>query len=134
MARKIREGTQTSSIVHAIERGATTLREIADATRIDYRSVNAIVDSLERQWRVEADNYAMPRCKHRFCIIAEPEREARRMTFFAINGNPIAKPRRTPNPRNIVRFPTVPTELYLMYGIRPLDLPAFRGTSHVHRA
>ncbi|MFT3800685.1 MAG: hypothetical protein QM766_05635 [Burkholderiaceae bacterium] len=56
-------------IVEAIQHGCTTLRQIAERTRIDYRSVNAIIHSLERQGRVSAEDYDIRRGLQQFRVV-----------------------------------------------------------------
>jgi hypothetical protein len=75
--RKKAWGTLTPQVVEAIQNNYTTLRQIADHTGISYRSVNAIINSLELQDRVIAESYEMKRCEQIFKVI-----RANRQNFF----------------------------------------------------
>lgn len=67
--RRRKWGDATRQVVEAIQHGCPTLRLIAERTRIDYRSVNAIVHSLERQGRVAADDYDERRGMQQFRVV-----------------------------------------------------------------
>lgn len=64
-----RWGTSTQQVIEAIQNNCTTLRSIADCTGIIYRSVNAIVTSLEMQGRVLARDYSLKRGNQQFKVI-----------------------------------------------------------------
>ena len=69
--RRRKWGDGTRQVVESIRQGCTTLRQIAERTRIEYRSVNAIVHSLERQGRVAADDYDVRRGLQQFRVVRE---------------------------------------------------------------
>lgn len=134
LSRKWPQGTKTSRIATCIAEGVNTLRAISARTCIHYRCVNAIVDSLERQFRVEAANYDMPRCEQTFMLIPDDQRLLRRSVFAdRMVETHRAKKKRAENPRNVIKIPSIPVDLHRMFCIRPASLPDCHSASRVHR-
>ena len=58
--------TKTQQIEEAVEQGCLVLRDIADKTNLSYRTVNAIVASLESRGRLATDDTNLRRGERRF--------------------------------------------------------------------
>ncbi len=63
--------TKTQQIEMAVAEGCVVLRDIANRTNITYRSVNAIVASLESRGRLATDDFELRRGERRFYIPAK---------------------------------------------------------------
>ena len=70
--------TYTQQVLNAIRDGHNTLHAIAAHTQIKYRSVNAMVASLEKQKRVEANSYDLKRELQVFDMVGAVPRPAPR--------------------------------------------------------
>jgi len=76
-------GASTQQVIEAIQNGCTTLREITEYTGIHYRSVNGFIASLEKQERVQAEDYSVKRRHQQFFLMMNEEKsnERRRDTI-----------------------------------------------------
>ncbi len=113
-------GASTKSVIDAIQAGSTNLRAIANTTGISYRSVNAIVYSLEMQHRVEAECYFSKRGDQTFKVVSSEKRSAESR-------------QNTEHPRHIGRIGT--TSLQSFFGMNHLSMPSSQGICgvRVHR-
>lgn len=69
---KIRAGTKTAQVVNAIRAGKNTLNDIRSTTGIDYRTINAIVASLEDRGCIYSENAGDVRKHQRFFVGNRP--------------------------------------------------------------
>jgi hypothetical protein len=126
VSQKQERGAYTRSVIDAILNGCSTLRQIADATGISYRSVNAIVDSLERQNRVLADDYKLRRGEQQFRVL-HADRVPPKQRGYSCH------PRNRPTPMTI-SIPLHPSGLLAsLFGVVPPALMQASGSSRVHR-
>lgn len=63
-----RRGTKTRQVLTSIAEGCCTLKDIASATGLQYREVNAFVASLEKQSRISVENPSCRRKDQRFRV------------------------------------------------------------------
>lgn len=127
--------TKTDRVINAISAGLVTLRAISDSTQISYKDVNATVDSLERQFRVEAKSYSAPRGQQEFRKLSASASRVKRAAFEAIHkSHPADEPKgRLPHPRTIAVISAVPEEMHTMFGIRPMSIPSMAFPSRIYR-
>ncbi len=111
-----------------------TLPAIAEETGISYRNINATIDSLERQFRVEAVSYERRRGEQVFRNVPEKTRHERRLQYKELykSGDPSEQARRPPHPRTITMVSAVPEKWNLMFGIRSVNMPDISSQSRIY--
>lgn len=74
---RYRRGKTDSVIALLVKSPHLNLDQIADATSINRRCVNALIYALEIQQRILADDYDLPRCDQKFTVLrAQADRSA----------------------------------------------------------
>lgn len=114
-------GASTKQVIDAIQGDCRSLREIANYTGIPYRSVNAIVNSLEMQDRVVAENYDLKRGEQRFKVLRADKHPVRNRGF-------VEHPRK----RSVPPMAAQVQGLFGM-GMTPATVAQATGVGRVHR-